>query len=150
MDGNSAEIVEQPFADIDARVGQTRTDQVCYKNEIYGKLARMADVVRLSPVPRIGDMFIDARGDDRTMRVSLHPDRDIAVVSLWAGTTCRATFQLPLNDGARLAELFNPPDTSAVDDTDPGHPYPGLAGAHDPGEIHTTGAMVRPNLPQAS
>ena len=102
----------------------------------------MADVVRLSPVPRIGDMFIDARGDGRTMRVSLHPDRGIAVVSLWAGTTCRSSFQLPMEDAARLANLLSPP--SRPDDEPVS--YPGLA--EDP--VDTTGSIVVPDLPQAS
>jgi hypothetical protein len=98
-------------------------------------------------------MFIDARGDGRTMRVSLHPDRGIAVVSLWAGTTCRATFQLPLDDGTRLAELFGPSEPVTSDagdaDTDHGHLYPGLAGTQADG-IHVTGGVVLPHLPQAS
>jgi hypothetical protein len=106
----------------------------------------MANVVRLSPVPRIGDMFIDARGDGRTMRVSLHPDRAMAVVSLWAGTTCRATFQLPLDDASRLAELLGPAEPSeAADPDDPGHAYPGLSD-----DVHTTGLVIMPDLPQAS
>jgi hypothetical protein len=96
-------------------------------------------------------MFTDARGGGRTMRVSLHPERELAVVSLWAGTTCRATFQLPLDDAARLASLLGPTDqsTSDPDVTDPGHPYPGLSGT-DVHEIHTTGAVAQPELPQAS
>jgi hypothetical protein len=116
----------------------------------------MADVVRLSPVPRIGDTFIDARGDGRSMRVSLHPERGIAVVSLWAGTTCRSTFQLPLDDAPRLADLFSPPNADIPcadpEHPDPGHRYPGLAGTHadDSGPIHTTGAVVVPDLPRAS
>lgn len=85
------------------------------------------------------------------MRVSLHPDRGIAVVSLWSGTTCRATFQLPLGDAARLADLMGPAEPS-VGDIDPGHQYPGLAGtqAADADGIHTTGLVVLPDLPQAS
>lgn len=95
----------------------------------------MADVVRLPPVPRIGDMFIDARGDGRSMRVSLHPERGVAVVSLWGGTTCRASFQLPLDDAARLADLLGPATS------EPGHPYPGLPETHD--DLHTTGAIAQ-------
>jgi hypothetical protein len=108
----------------------------------------MADVVSLTPVPRIGDLFIDARGDGRTMRVSLHPERAIAVVSLWASNTCRASFQLPLEDAARLAELLSPVDAAAeVDHSYPGLSYPGLA---DTETIHTTGSIVPPDPPQAS
>jgi hypothetical protein len=103
----------------------------------------LADVVRLTPVPRMGDLFLDARSDGRTMRVSLHPERGIAVVSLWAANTCRASFQLPLEDAARLAELLAPDNTA-----DTGHPYPGLVDATE--TIHTTGGIVPPDLSQAS
>lgn len=107
----------------------------------------LADVVRLAPVPRIGDLFIDARGDGRSMRVSLHPDRAIAVVSLWSSSTCRASFQLPLEDAARLAELLRPTDaaTDAADALEGDHAYPGLADT-----LHTTGSIVPPGLSQAS
>jgi hypothetical protein len=106
----------------------------------------LADVVRLTPVPRIGDLFIDARGDGRAMRVSLHPERAIAVVSLWSSSTCRASFQLPLEDAARLAELLSPADAATdADASEADHPYPGLADT-----LHTTGSIVPPGLPQAS
>lgn len=116
----------------------------------------LADVVRLTPVPRIGDLFIDARGDGRAMRVSLHPDRAIAVVSLWSSSTCRASFQLPLEDAARLAELLSPPGAAAeafepfepfeaFEAFEADHPYPGLADT-----LHTTGSIVPPGLSQAS
>src|SRR5687767_8232767 len=103
----------------------------------------LANVVRLTPVPRMGDLFIDVRGDGRTMRVSLHPDRDIAVISLWSGSTCRASFRLPLEDSARLAELLAPAGTrprdaerTEADHPYPDVPYPGLvdAGLVDPGD----------------
>ena len=105
----------------------------------------LADVVRLTPVPRIGDLFIDARGDGRAMRVSLHPDRAIAVVSLWSSSTCRASFQLPLEDAARLAELLSPAADTVADVFEADHPYPGLADT-----LHTTGSIVPPGLSQAS
>jgi len=111
---------------------------------MYGTLALMADVRRLSPVPRIGDMFLDARGDERSMRVSLHPERGLAVVSLWAGTTCRATFQLPLDDASRLSDLLAPPPAADEGLQYPGLQYPGLEDA-----VHTTGLMAIPDLPQA-
>jgi hypothetical protein len=60
----------------------------------------------LLPLPRVGDIFNDARGGDRTMRVSHHPERGIVVVSIWAGGTCRASFQVAGEDVARLAMLL--------------------------------------------
>jgi hypothetical protein len=63
----------------------------------------MAEVV---PFPRSGELFSDARGSERTMRVSHHPEHGLVVVSLWRGPTCRASFQLPVDDVARLSELL--------------------------------------------
>ena len=40
------------------------------------------------------------------MRVSLHPDRGLVVLSLWVGATCRASFQLPLDEAVRLSEVL--------------------------------------------
>jgi hypothetical protein len=54
----------------------------------------MGEVV---PLPKAGDVFSDARGDDRTMRVSRHDEQGMVVVSLWAGKHCRASFRLPLD-----------------------------------------------------
>ncbi len=74
----------------------------------------MAEVVL--PLPRIGEIFLDARGPDRTMRVSHHPDRGLVVVSLWSGMTCRASFQLSADDAARLHRLLGA--VEVVVDTD--------------------------------
>lgn len=40
------------------------------------------------------------------MRVSLHPERGLIVLSLWVGATCRASFQLPLDEAVRLSEVL--------------------------------------------
>ena len=40
-------------------------------------------------------MFVDARGEQRTMRVACHHDEGIVVISLWAAGVCRASFRLP-------------------------------------------------------
>ena len=63
----------------------------------------MAEVL---PFPHIGELFTDVRGGERTMRVSHHPDRELLVFSIWSGGTCRASFQLPLNEMARLSDLL--------------------------------------------
>lgn len=59
------------------------------------------------PLPRLGESFVDARGDDRTLRVSLHPDRGMVVFSVWAGPACRASFQLPVEEAERLFEVLD-------------------------------------------
>jgi hypothetical protein len=58
------------------------------------------------PIPAVGDVFQDVRGDDRTMRVSYHQDRGVIVVSLWAGPVCRGSFRLAADDAGRLAAFL--------------------------------------------
>jgi hypothetical protein len=64
----------------------------------------MADLL---PLPRLGESFVDARGEERSLRVSLHPEHGLIVFSIWAGQSCRATFQLPLDEAIRLSEVLN-------------------------------------------
>ena len=59
------------------------------------------------PLPTVGEIFADVRGDGRTMRVSFHADRDVVVVSLWAGTMCRGSFRLSTADAARLRGMLD-------------------------------------------
>jgi hypothetical protein len=67
------------------------------------------------PMPAVGDLFTDVRGDDRTMRVSYHEDSGLVVVSLWAGAVCRGSFRLAAHDVGRLVELLS--GIMAPDDT---------------------------------
>jgi hypothetical protein len=74
------------------------------------------------PMPTVGDVFQDVRGDDRTMRVSYHQDRGVMVVSLWAGPVCRGSFRLAADEIGRLAALLSdivsptgtPEDTTVI------------------------------------
>ena len=81
-------------------------------------------------MPTVGDIFLDVRGDDRSMRVSYHQDRGVVVVSLWAGPVCRGSFRLPADDVGRLIGLLSeivppagatgtPDDTGALAGADP-------------------------------
>ena len=54
------------------------------------------------PLPSHGDVFLDARGSDRGMRVTWHHDAGLVVVSLWRGDTCIGTLQLPHDEVPRL------------------------------------------------
>jgi hypothetical protein len=94
----------------------------------------MADAV---PLPWIGEHFVDARGPERAMRASYHPERGVVVLSLWSGTWCRASFQLPLDDVDRLSELLavvQGQSTAAGDSVDSTDEvgYPGLLDADLP------------------
>lgn len=55
-----------------------------------------------------GDMFLDARGAGRAMRLSWHPDADIVVLSLWRESTCAGTFRMPQSEvGAFIDALVD-------------------------------------------
>ena len=56
----------------------------------------------LVPLPLRGDVFLDARGADRGMRVSWHHEQGLVVVSLWRADTCIGTLQLPREEVPRL------------------------------------------------
>ncbi|MEV1332978.1 hypothetical protein AB0J20_25790 [Micromonospora costi] len=58
------------------------------------------------PMPTLGDLFADTRGEDRTMRVSYHPERGAVVLSLWSGGVCRGSFRMPVGDVPRLLALL--------------------------------------------
>ncbi|GIG88224.1 hypothetical protein Pen02_31600 [Plantactinospora endophytica] len=65
-------------------------------------------------MPSVGDLFIDTRGGDRTMRVSYHGDRGTVVVSLWLGTVCRGSFRMATDDVRRLVSTLNEIDRTAA------------------------------------
>jgi hypothetical protein len=54
------------------------------------------------PLPSHGDVFLDARGTERGMRVSWHHEAGLVVVSLWRADTCVGTLQLPHDEVPRL------------------------------------------------
>jgi hypothetical protein len=58
------------------------------------------------PFPHRGSVFLDARGEQRTMRVACHQDDGIVVISLWAAGVCRASFRLPAVLAPEMAELL--------------------------------------------
>ncbi len=50
------------------------------------------------PAPKLGSVFVDARGDERGLRVSWHSEADVVVLSLWRENVCTATFRLAVED----------------------------------------------------
>jgi hypothetical protein len=55
-----------------------------------------------------GDVFLDARGNGRAMRLSWHPEADVVVLSLWREETCAGTFRMPHEDvGAFIDALVD-------------------------------------------
>lgn len=61
----------------------------------------LGEVVML---PSPGDVFQDARGGDRWMRATWHPDAGCVVLSLWRGLTCIATMRVARDDVPDLVQ----------------------------------------------
>ena len=59
-----------------------------------------------SPLPQAGEVFLDARGDDRSLRVSWHAEADMVVLSLWKDDTCVGSFRLGVGDVPALVEVL--------------------------------------------
>ncbi|GAA4629056.1 hypothetical protein GCM10023196_048140 [Actinoallomurus vinaceus] len=59
-----------------------------------------------TPLPKQGDVFFDARGADRALRLSRHPDAGVVVLSLWNGGVCQGTFRMPADQIAAFAETL--------------------------------------------
>jgi hypothetical protein len=59
------------------------------------------------PFPGTGDTFDDLRDGGRMMRVSVHADRDMVVLSFWSGVFCRASFRLSTADTERLRAVLD-------------------------------------------
>lgn len=63
---------------------------------------------RILALPARGDVFVDARGDRRALRVSWHHEEEVVVLSLWRDDTCAGTFRLAKDDvPAFIAALTN-------------------------------------------
>ena len=53
-----------------------------------GSAATLDPCTRSRPLPAAGEVFLDARGGGRALRVSWHPEADMVVLSLWRDSTC--------------------------------------------------------------
>ncbi|MGN9782650.1 hypothetical protein ACTMTF_14560 [Nonomuraea sp. ZG12] len=62
----------------------------------------MSEVV---PLPSFGEVFFDARGQERCLRVTWH--EGTLVLSLWRGEMCTASFRMPMNDVGRLLDTLD-------------------------------------------
>ena len=58
------------------------------------------------PLPRTGAVFLDPRGEDRSLRVSWHAESDVVVLSLWRDNLCVGTFRLGVDEVPDLIELL--------------------------------------------
>lgn len=72
---------------------------------------------------RRGELFLDDRGDERTLRLTWHHEVDLVVLSLWRGGRCTGTFRLRVSEVPALVEALQ----AGLEAPDPG---PAL-GRHD-------------------
>ncbi|HEU4513118.1 MAG TPA: hypothetical protein VFR87_08430 [Nocardioidaceae bacterium] len=59
-----------------------------------------------SHLPTTGEVFLDARGDRRALRVSWHREAGVVVLSLWREGVCAGTFRLTVDEVPALIELL--------------------------------------------
>jgi hypothetical protein len=115
-----------------------------------------------APLPRLGEVFFDVRGNSRSMRLSWYADTGVAVFSIWQGGTCTGTFRLPMDDLERMIEaLRRGPKGQRGQREAPGEatggqeavaarggPGAGQPGAPEPGQA--TVSMRRPDGPSGT
>ncbi len=58
------------------------------------------------PLPKAGEIFLDARGGDRALRVSWHHESELVVLSLWRDNVCAGSFRLGVDEVPALIELL--------------------------------------------
>lgn len=71
---------------------------------------------RPTHLPTAGEVFVDDRGDARTLRVSWHTEAGVVVLSLWRGGTCAGTFRLGVEDVPALIALLSQGLDAAYDE----------------------------------
>ena len=56
--------------------------------------------------PRTGSIFLDPRGEDRSLRVTWHQESQLVVLSLWRDNVCAGTFRLAADEVPDLIALL--------------------------------------------
>jgi hypothetical protein len=72
---------------------------------------------RLSHLPSTGEVFLDERGQGRSLRVSWHTEIGVVVLSLWREGVCAGTFRLPVAEVPDLIEVLRGGLSRAYDDS---------------------------------
>lgn len=66
----------------------------------------MRIVAQVVPLPTRGEVYVDARGDGRALRVSWHHEQDMVILSLWRDTLCACSFRLQSEDVVSLVNTL--------------------------------------------
>jgi hypothetical protein len=59
-----------------------------------------------TPLPRTGEIYLDARSPSRALRVSWHEEAGVVVLSLWRANLCVGTFQLAVDEVPDLIDVL--------------------------------------------
>ena len=70
------------------------------------RVRRMSTVHGISPIPATGEVFLDARGDGRALRVTWHREAGVVVLSLWRDRVCAGTFRMPIEEVPALINVL--------------------------------------------
>ena len=99
-----------------------------------------------APLPRLGEVFFDVRGNSRSMRLSWYADTGVAVFSIWQGGKCTGTFRLPIDDLPRMVEILQRGPQSRRSRPSGGRSAGWEPGAPDPADQHDypTGSYGQP------
>ena len=57
-------------------------------------------------IPQAGEVFLDARGDGRAMRVAWHSEAGLVNLSLWRHGVCAGTFRLDITEVPDLIDVL--------------------------------------------
>jgi hypothetical protein len=76
----------------------------------------MSDVHSATPVPAAGEVFLDARGGARALRVAWHTEAGVVVLSLWRENACAGTFRLSVHEVPDLIDVLRAGLAQAYDD----------------------------------
>jgi hypothetical protein len=88
-----------------------------------------------APLPRLGEVFFDVRGNSRSMRLSWYADTGVAVLSIWQGGMCTGTFRLAIADLPRMVQTLQRGPGGPGPEWDAGAPAAGAAGEPEPGLV---------------
>ena len=57
-------------------------------------------------LPHTREVFLDPRGDDRSLRVTWHQESQLVVLSLWRDNLCAGSFRLAVDEVPDLIDML--------------------------------------------
>lgn len=91
------------------------------------------------PLPHRGEVFLDPRGEGRSLRISGHRDVATVVLSIWRHGECRATFRLA---GSEVDEFIRALQSAAPPSAPSSGAPPAVAGPSSVFHAQVSGSVV--------